>query len=107
MILQPPESTTAALGANATFSCRGNGKVLWEINGTQVQDASQVQMFSSIYVFVPLPNDSISELIVTASTTINASLTIVCIVEPEHYNNIIAYNSSQVQLFVYGKCAWY
>ena len=42
MMTQPPVSTTAALGANATFSCRGTGGVLWQINGTQVQAASQV-----------------------------------------------------------------
>ena len=109
VILQPPESTTAALGTNATFSCRGSGRVLWQINGTQVQDAGQVPMFSSICVFVPLPKDSSNELIVTASTTTNASLMIVCVVEPRPGVQPWSSNikSSPVQLLVYGKCAWY
>ena len=106
MISQPPENTTAALGANATFSCHGTGSVLWQINGTQVQDASQLPMFSNVCVFVPLPNDSSSELIMTASTTTNASLTIVCVVQPspgvQPWSSI---KSSPVQLLVYGKSA--
>ena len=107
MISQPPESTTAAQGANATFSCHGNGKVLWEINRTQIRDASQLPIFSSICVFVPLPNDSSSELTVTASTTTNASLTIICVVEPGANVRPWSLNkSSPVQLLVYGKCAW-
>ena len=107
VILQPPESTTAALGTNATFSCRGNRKVLWEINGTQVTDASQVPMFSSIIcVFVPLPKDSSSELIVTASIKTNASLEIVCVVQPRLGVQPWSSNkSSPVHLLVYGKSA--
>ena len=106
VISQPPESTTAALGANATFSCRGNGKVLWEINNTQVRDASQLPTFSSICVFAPLPKDSSSELIVTASTTTNASLIIICVVEPgANVRPWSSNESSPVQLLVYGKCA--
>ena len=72
MISQPPVSTTAALGTNATFSCRGAGSVLWQINGTQVQAqaASQVPKFENAQVqvfFFPLPRPSSSELIVTAT----------------------------------------
>ena len=106
MISQPPESTTAALGTNATFSYRGTGSVLWEINSTQVRAASQVPLFSSICVFVPLPNDSSNELFVTASTTTNASLMIVCVVQPSPGVQPWSSNkSSPVQLLVYGKSA--
>jgi hypothetical protein len=107
VILEPPESTTAALGTNATFSCHGNGKVLWQINSTQVQDASQVPEFSStLCVFVPLPNDNMSELIVTASIKTNASLMLTCVVEPSP--DVMPWSSdksSPVQLLVYGKSA--
>ena len=36
LITQPPENAVAAQGTNATFTCRGNGEVFWEITGTQV-----------------------------------------------------------------------
>jgi hypothetical protein len=105
VILQPPVTTTAALGTNATFFCRGTGSVLWQINGMQVINADQVPIFSSIYVFVPLPNDSISELIVTESTTTNASLIIICVVVDSFDEWPWTSNkSSPVQLLsVYGK----
>jgi hypothetical protein len=102
-ITQPPENTTAALGTNATFSCRGTGSVLWQINGTQVRDASQPQVpaFERIQVFVPPPRDSSSELIVTATRVTNATLVIICHVDPgfEMGDPIM---SAAVHLLVYG-----
>ena len=92
-------STTAALGTNATFSCRGTGSVLWQINGTQVRVASQVPIFESILVYVPLPSDSFSELIVTATNTI---LVIICVVDPGIGMGDVM-KSDAVQLLVYGK----
>ena len=101
MISQPPVSTTAALGTNATFSCCGAGSVLWQINGTQVQDASQVPNFESILVYVPLPRPSSSELIVTATEVTNASLMIICLVDPGIGMGDIL-KSDAVHLLVYG-----
>ena len=102
MITQPPESTTVALGTNATFSCRGIGSVLWQINGTQVQAAGQVPVFASAQVFVPLPRDNFSELIVTATRETNATLMIICAVNP--FSGVEApVESDLVQLFVYGE----
>ena len=104
MITQPPVSTTAALGTNATFSCRGTGSVLWQINGTQVRDASQVPNFENAQVFVPLPTPTSSELIVTATEVTNASLMIICVVDPGvEIGNVVM--SDAVQLLVYGKSA--
>ena len=102
MITQPPVSTTAALGTNATFSCRGAGSVLWQINGTQVQDASQLPNFESILVYVPPPRPNSSELIVTATEVTNATLVIVCAVDPGIGMGDIR-RSDPVQLLVYGK----
>ena len=102
MITQPPESTTAALDTNATFSCRGIGKVLWEINGTQVRDASQVPVFANVRVFVPLPRDNFSELTVTATRDTNATLVIICTVDP--FIGVGDPDRSEpVRLLVYGK----
>ena len=102
MITQPPESTTAALGTNATFSCRGTGSVLWRINGSQVRDASQLSLFASFQVFVPLPRQSFSELIVTATRATNATrLEIICLVDPG-IGMGVAVASDPVQLLVYG-----
>ena len=102
MIIQPPVSTTAALDTNATFSCRGTDSVLWQINGIQVQDASQVPAFESVLVFVPLPRPSSSELIITATEVTNATLVIICVVDPGiGMGDLI--RSDEVQLLVYGK----
>ena len=103
-LTQPPESTTAALGSNATFSCRGTGNVLWQINGTQIQDAGQLSAFANMQVFVPLPKrNSSSELIVTATRVTNATLEIICVVEPG-FGMETPVSSSPVQLLVYGMC---
>ena len=99
MITQPPVSTTAAPGTNATFSCRGTGSVLWQINGTQVRNASQLPIFESVLVYVPLPSDGFSELIVTAT---NTSLVIICVVE-SGIGMGDAVRSDAVQLLVNGK----
>ena len=97
MISEPPLSTTAALGTNATFSCHGTGTVMWQINGTQVHDASQVSFFENLQVFVPLPRPSSSELIITATEVTNATLFIICVVDPG------LVKSDAVRLLVYGR----
>ena len=102
IITQPPVSTTAALGTNATFFCRGNGRVLWQINGTQVQDASQVPSFANIQIFVPLPRNNSSELIVAATRETSATLMIICGVDPGVGGIGGLVRSDPVQLFVYG-----
>ena len=104
MITQPPVSTTAALGTNATFSCCGTGMVLWQINGTQVRDASQVPVFENVQVFVPLPRPSSSELIVTATGANNATLMIICLVDPGIGMGNLGM-SEPVHLLVYGMSA--
>ena len=104
MITQPPVSTIAALGTNATFSCHGTDSVHWWINGTQVVDASQLPAFESILVYVPLPRPSSSELIVTATEVTNASLMIICLVDPGIGMGDIL-TSDAVHLLVYGTSA--
>ena len=102
MITQPPESTTEALGTNATFSCRGIGSVLWQLNGTQVLDAGQVPNFVNEQVFVPLPRDNFSELIVTATRETNATFVIICAMIP--FRGVeTPVESGPVQLLVYGE----
>ena len=102
MITLSPESTTAALGTNATFSCRGTGSVLWRINGSQIRDPGQLPVFAGFKVFVPLPRQSFSEVIVTSTKATNATLEIICLVDPGvGMGDIVA--SDPVQLLVYGK----
>ena len=106
MITQPPVSTTAALGTNATFSCRGIGRVLWQINGTQVRGASQPPVFAIAQIFVPLPRDNFSELIVTATRETNATLVIICTVDPiSGVGDSVG--SDPVQLLVYGMSVYF
>ena len=99
-------STSAPLGTNATFSCRGVGRVLWQINGTQVQDASQVPNFESILVYVPLPRPSSSELIMTATEVTNSTLMIICMVDPGIGMGSLV-RSDAVRLLVYGRYLCY
>ena len=82
MITQPPENVTAALGTNATFSCRGNGDIIWEIDGTQVKIALFVELFTKEKVYVPLPTPSVSELIMTATEMNNFTRSVMCQVDP-------------------------
>ncbi len=103
MLTQPPESTTAALGTNITFSCHGIGRVLWQINGTQIRAAHQVPNFARVQVFASLPEDGSNELTVTATEETNATLTIVCLVEVSVVGETI--KSDSVQLLVYGMSA--
>ena len=97
--------TATALGTNATFSCHGNGRVLWQINSTQVQDDDQVPIFADPQIFVPLPRDNFSELIVTATRETNATLVIICqVMNPYAWplsGSVV--DSDPVQLLVYGK----
>ena len=102
LITQPPESTTAALSTNATFSCHGNGEILWEIDGTQVMTEQRVQLFSREKVYVPLPTPSVSELIMTATEVNNFTRTIQCVVDQGIGVGEIE-DSDPVYLFVYGK----
>ena len=102
MITQPPESTTAALGTNATFSCHGNGTVFWEISDTQIQIESQVQDFAEVKVYVPLPTPSVSQLIMTATVDNNFTGEIICLVDPGFGVGKIK-RSIPVYLLVYGE----
>ena len=77
LITDSPKNVTAALGTNATFSCRGNGEIRWEIAGTHVLTEQQVQLFSQEKVYVPLPTPSFSELIMTATEMYNFTTTII------------------------------
>ena len=102
MITKPPESNTAALGTNATFTCRGNGEVFWEISGSQVQTEQQVQLFALEKVYVPLPTPSVSQLIMTATEMNNFTRTIQCVVDPGF--GVGPYEESDpVHLLVYGE----
>ena len=99
---QPPVNTTAALGMNATFSCRGDGKVSWKINNTQGNSADLVPLFAQQHIYIPLPSLGSSELIVTATSDNNFTRAIQCNVASEN-NNIAAVDSEIVHLLVYGE----
>ena len=105
-MLDPPVNTTTALGTNATFSCRGNGQIVWEISSTQVRGQDQVEGFNAVNVFVPLPTADYSELIVTGTRDNNNTRPIRCVVEPE---NVLEANeeSDAVYLLVYGELNYY
>ena len=94
-------NTTTALGTNATFSCHGlDGSIEWEINGVQILVQSQVDAFSSVEVYVPLPtSQGVSELVITGTQANNATLSIRCIVFRGIFQSRI---SDESYLLVYG-----
>ena len=102
LITQPPESATAALNTNATFTCRGNGDVLWEINNTQIRTDREVRLFAEVKVFAPLPKGNVSELIVTATPANNDTRAIRCLVE-ESGSVMQPQDSNIVRLLVFGE----
>ena len=102
MITQPPVSTTAALGTNATFSCHGDGKVSWKINNTQANTPELVPQFAQENIYVPLPLQGSSELIITATADNNFTRLIQCNVALDSIP-AQAVDSEIVHLLVYGE----
>ena len=95
-------NTTAAQGTNATFFCRGDGDVFWEITGTQVRTEALVQLFAEAKVYVPLSTPSFSQLIVTATEMNNFTRTIQCLVDSGNVA-VPPEESDPVRLFIYGE----
>ena len=102
MIIQPPVSTTAALGTNATFTCHGDGKVFWGISGTQVTTSERVSLFAEEQIYVPIPNESFTELIMTATVDNNFTHEIQCLVAISIVDMPVT--SEIIHLLVYGEC---
>ena len=102
LITDPPRNTTTALGTNATFSCHGNGEIMWEISNTQIIQQSTVDGFAAVGVYAPLPTTIFSELFVTGTLENNISRPILCVVVDSN-NPLITEDSEVVRLLVYGK----
>ena len=102
MITQPPVSTTAALGTNATFTCRGDAEVFWSISGTQAVTPEVVPLFAQEQIYIPLPTQSYSELIITATADNNFTRPIRCLVALSSIDPPV--QSEIVHLLVYGEC---
>ena len=102
MIIKPPVNATAALGTNATFTCRGDAQVYWKITGTQAITQELVSLFAKEQVYVPLHEQGFSELIITATEGNNFTRTIQCLVASSITSEPV--ESEMVRLLVYGEC---
>ena len=102
LITDPPSNATTALGTNATFSCRGNGEIMWEVGNTQLFDQNQVNNFAAVGVYAPLPTPFFSELFVTGNTANNFTRAIQCIVVDPN-NPLRNEESENVHMLVYGE----
>ena len=103
--MQPPvavNTTAAALGTNVTFSCHGNGSVLWEINRTQVRNPDQLSDFKVEKMYPLLPRLDYSELIITATHS-NNNTPIQCVVERGAAGSGNTNESDKVILLVFGE----
>ena len=67
-VLSPPVGSVAPLNVNVSFRCTVNSGVtiIWSINQTQISVDSQVVLFASRFLYVPLPTNDHSEMIITA-----------------------------------------
>ena len=68
----------------------------------QVRTEQAVQIFAQEEVYVPLPTQSVSELIMTATEMNNFTKAIQCVVEPND-KTLQAESSDSVYLLVYGE----
>ena len=105
LITDPPRNTTTALGTNATFTCRGNGEIMWEISNTQIQELSQLDNFAAVGIYPSLPTQGFSELIMTGTTgddANNVTRAIQCIIIDPN-NPLTTEDSGVVRLLVYGE----
>ena len=97
---QTPRSTTVALGRNATFYCRGNGDLVWEISGTQIRDPIQVVLFAQRKIYAPIHQPNSTQVIITA-TQDNNYTSVVCLLGP--HLGTVDERSMDVRLLLYGK----
>ena len=102
MIAESPVTATVALGMNATFSCRGDNNITWEVKELQIRDRTQVDIHRAHKIYVPLPKPNFSELIITATNVTNYT-SVVCIVGPSNSIGGRAMKSNEARLLVYGE----
>ena len=99
LITLPPVNTTVALGTNATFTCRGDNIITWEIANVQIREPTQADVYRTQHkIYVPLPKSNFSELIITARNVTNYTISIVCVV-----GDGVVIKSEEVKLLAYGK----
>ena len=105
VITEAPQNTRAPIGTNVTFTCRGNGLIIWIIGGLQVRSPSRVASLAEEGVFVELGRHNFSEVMMTATVNLNMSnfRFITCRVEVGDVISGDAVNSEEVSLFVYGE----
>ena len=99
LITLPPVNTTVALGTNATFNCRGDNIITWEIANVQIRDPAQVDDYRTHHkIYAPLPKPNFSEVIITARNVTNYTIPIACVV-----GDGVVIKSEEVKLLAYGK----
>ena len=89
-----------------TFTCRGNGLIVWIIGGLQIRSPSRVASLAEDQgVFVELGKHNFSQVVMTASVNLNMSnfRFITCRVEIGDVIGGDAVNSEEVSLFVYSE----
>ena len=100
LITHSPVNTTVALGTNATFTCRGDSTIAWEIGNRQIRDPDDVVLYRTRHkIYAPLPKPNFSELIITARNATNYTIAIICVVG----DNGLVNKSEEVKLLAYGK----
>ena len=92
------------MNVNVSFRCTVNSTVtiIWSINGTQVTVESQVVNFANSFVYVPLPSDDHSEVIITARKSNNNTM-VQCVAIDFATVPLTPQFSDEVILKVYGE----
>ena len=75
-VLSPPVGSVAPLNVNVSFRCTVSSgiTIIWSINQTQISVDTQVGFFASRFLYVPLPTNDHSEMIITARKSNNNTM---------------------------------
>ena len=89
-----------------TFTCRGNGEIVWIVGGIQIRSPLRVAAVAEEGIFVEVGRRNFSQLVMTASVNLNTSVLrfIVCRVETgDIITESDSVDSEEVSLFVFGE----
>ena len=106
VITEAPQNTRARVGRNVTFTCRGNGEIIWIFGGIEARSPGRVASLAREGIFVQLGLRNFSQVVITASLDLNMSdlRFISCQVKTgDLLGGFDTINSEEVSLSVYGK----
>ena len=106
VITEAPQNITAPIGTNVTFTCRGNGEIIWIVGEVQARSQSRVTSLAEEGVFVELGRFNFSQVVMFATVNLNMSnfRFVSCRVETgDIISGSDSVDSQEVSLLAYGE----